>query len=55
MTASKLPDRWDGCDDPDYQPTDDELNERITLDGIEDATPEDLARAIICPFQGSTL
>lgn len=44
--------RWDGWDDPDYQPTDDELNEPITLDGIEDATPEDLAKAIMRPLKG---
>lgn len=30
-----------------YKPTEDELNESIVHEGIEDATPEDLARAII--------
>ena len=39
--------RWDSWDDPDYTPTEDELNEPIVLDGIEDATPEDLARAVL--------
>ena len=39
--------RWDGWDDPDYQPTQAELEEPIALEGIEDATPEDLARAIM--------
>ena len=28
MTAPKRPDRWDGWDDPDYEPTEEELNER---------------------------
>ena len=47
MAEPKPPDRWDGWDDPDYKPTQAELEEPITLDGIEDATPEDLARAIM--------
>ena len=35
--------RWDGWDDPDYEPTDEELNESVAID----ATPEELAAALI--------
>ena len=35
-------DRWDGWDDPDYQPTDEELNEPVKVN----ATPEELAEAL---------
>lgn len=49
MTRPKRPDRRDGWDDPDYQPTDDELNEPIVLESIEDATPEELADAPLKP------
>ena len=52
MSTPKRPDRWDGWDDPDYEPTEDELNEPIVLEGIEDATPEDLAKAIMRPIKG---
>ena len=38
----KRPGRWDH---PDNQPTQAELKEPITVEDIEDATPEDLARA----------
>ena len=41
--------RWDGWDDPDYQPTQAELGEPIVIEGIEDATPEDLAAALMRP------
>lgn len=47
MSAPKQPDRWDGWDDPDYQPTDDELNEPITLEG--NPTPEQVAEALMKP------
>ena len=36
-------DRWDGWDDPDYQPTDEELNEPVKVN----ATPEELAEALM--------
>ncbi len=52
MAAPKRPDRWDGWDDPDYTPTQTELEEPITLKDIEDATPEDLAKAIMRPIKG---
>ena len=39
--------RWDGWDDPDYQPTEAELEEPIEFPGIEDATLEDLAQALM--------
>ncbi len=35
--------RWDGWDDPDYEPTDEELNEPVAID----ATPEELAAALM--------
>ena len=44
MTDPKPGGRWDGWDDPDHQPTDEELNEPITVD----ATPEELAAAVMC-------
>ena len=47
MAKPKRSDRWDGWDDPDYQPTDDELNEPITIDG--DPTPEELAATLMRP------
>ncbi len=46
--------RWDGWDDPDYTPTQAELEEPIVLEDAEDATPEDLARAIMRPIKGPT-
>ena len=42
MTAPKGG-RWDGWDDPDYEPTDDELNEPVEID----ATPDELADALL--------
>ena len=35
--------RWDGWDDPDYQPTEDELKEPVKID----ATPEEVAEALM--------
>lgn len=32
MTTPQRPDRWDGWDDPDYEPTQDELEEPIVID-----------------------
>ena len=43
----RKPGRWDGWDDPDHQPTDEELNEPIVIPGIEDATPEEVAEALM--------
>lgn len=54
VSAPRQLDRWDGWDDPDYTPTQAELEVPITLPGIEDATPEDLARAIMRPLKGPT-
>ena len=51
MSTPKRPDRWD---DPDYKPTQAELEEPVTLDDIEDATPEAVARAIMRPIKGPT-
>ena len=31
--------RWDGWDDPDYEPTDEEPNEPIAVDAASDAEP----------------
>ena len=42
---SALPDHWD----PDYEPTQAELEEPIILPGAEHATPEDIARALLRP------
>lgn len=39
--------RWDGWDDPGYQPTEAELNEPVEFPGIENATLEDLAQALL--------
>ncbi len=52
MAEPKRPDRWDGWDDPDHKPTQAELEEPISLEDIEDATPEDLARALMRPIKG---
>ena len=49
MSDPRTPVRWDGWDDPNYQPTHEELAEPITLPGAEHATPEDLARALLRP------
>lgn len=46
--------RWDGWDDPDYKPSEDELNEPIALEDAEGATPEDVARAIMRPLKRPT-
>ena len=46
-TPRRKPDRWDGWDDPDYEPTDDELDEPIVIPGIETATPEEVAEALM--------
>ena len=46
MADPKPGGRWDGWDDPDYTPTQTELEEPIPLEHIEDATPEDRARVI---------
>ena len=54
MAKPKQPDRWDGWDDPNYQPTQAELDEPIALDDADDATPEDVARAVMRPIQGPT-
>lgn len=54
MSSPEPGGRWDGWDDPDYTPARAELEEPITLPGIEDATPEDLARAIMRPIKGPT-
>ncbi len=45
MADPKPGGRWDGWDDPDHTPTEDELNEPITLDG--NPTPEELAAALL--------
>ena len=42
MSTPKRPDRWDGWDDPDYTPTQAELEE----------PPEDLAKAVMRPLKG---
>ena len=47
-------DRWDGWDDPNYQPTQAELEEPITLDDADNATPEDVAKALMRPLKGPT-
>ena len=49
MTADpkKTPGRWDGWDDPNYQPTQEELETPITVP--EGVTPEDIARALMQP------
>ena len=39
--------RWDGWDDPDYEPTPEELEEPIVIPGIENATPEQVAEALM--------
>ena len=49
MSDPKVPGRWDGWADPNYQPTREELEEPIILPSSEHATPEDLARAILRP------
>ncbi|MCY3643325.1 MAG: hypothetical protein OXH67_10385 [Acidimicrobiaceae bacterium] len=36
--------RWDGWDVPDYQPTEDELNEPVVIDA---PTPESLGEALM--------
>ena len=36
--------RWDGWDDPDYRPTEAELNEPVVIDCDD---PEELARALL--------
>lgn len=43
MSSKPVSGRWDGWDDPDYKPTEDELNEPIAVD----ATPEELAAALM--------
>ena len=45
MAAPKRPDRWDGWEDPNYEPTEDELNEPVAID----ATPEELAETLMKP------
>lgn len=39
--------RWDGWNGPDHEPTQAELEEPVAIPGIENATPEDLARAFM--------
>lgn len=36
--------RWDGLDDPDYQPTQAELEEPVTIDAIPEQVGETLMR-----------
>ena len=45
--AKKPGGRWDGWDDPDYEPTAEELEEPIVIPGIENATPDDIADALM--------
>lgn len=45
--ANKPGGRWDGWDDPDYEPTPEELEEAIVIPGIESATPEEVAEALM--------
>ena len=52
MSSPKPGGRWDGWDDPDYTPTQAELEEPIALEDAEDATPEDVARALLRPLKG---
>ena len=52
MSSPKRSDRWDGWDDPAYTPTQAELEEPIALEDAEDATPEDVARAVMRPLKG---
>ena len=43
MTDPKPGGRWDGWDDPDHQPTPEELDESVK----SDATPEEVAEALM--------
>ena len=49
MEPTELGERWDGWDDPDYQPTPAELNEPVAIDCDD---PDELARALMA-FQPS--
>ena len=44
MEPTERGERWDGWDDPDYQPTPAELNEPVAIDCDD---PDELARAVM--------
>ena len=53
MSSPEPGGRWDGWDDPDYTPARAELEEPITLPGIEDATPRGPGPRHHAPYQRS--